>query len=76
MLELLLLVCMKDDPTACEQRSLTIAERRMSPMACAMAAPPQIARYMARFPEREVARWKCGPAGTTRFAGGRAGEPI
>ena len=76
MIELLLLVCLKADPTDCEERRLTFAEPELTPIACAMQAQPTIAHYMARLPEREVARWKCGPAGETAFYDRPAGERI
>jgi hypothetical protein len=74
MVELLFLICLRSDPGACQMRSLSFVDPAANVLACAMAAQPLLAQRMERWPEWELARWKCGPAGRVSFDD-RPGEP-
>ena len=57
MIELLFVVCLSTDPTACEERSLLYTD--VSPMACAMGAQPELAKWAEGHPKFRIAKWRC-----------------
>ncbi|HEX5998805.1 MAG TPA: hypothetical protein VFZ16_05330 [Hyphomicrobiaceae bacterium] len=62
MIAIVLSICLVSDPGICQEQSIHIF-REMSPMACAMTAPPHIAKWNDEHPEWHVERWRCRAAG-------------
>lgn len=58
MIELIFVACLQTSPSVCEEKSMQYAEQ-MTPMACSMAAQPELARWTEAHPGWNVTRWKC-----------------
>jgi hypothetical protein len=63
MIELLLVVCLIDDPAKCKDVGLTYVAESLTPMQCLMQAQPEIAKWIDVHPRWQVRRWTCRPAG-------------
>ena len=64
MIELVLIVCLANDPEQCKDIHLTYAEENATPTQCLMRGQPQIAEWINEHPKIwTVKRWYCGPAG-------------
>ena len=59
MIELLFIACMANDATACQEQSLIYQD--LTPMACVMAAQPELAKWAQEHPNFRIASWKCRP---------------
>ncbi len=57
MIELLFVACLSASPSDCEERSLLYTD--MTPMACMMAAQPELAKWAETHPTWTIGRWKC-----------------
>jgi hypothetical protein len=62
MITIILSTCLVADPGVCREQEITLF-REMSPMACAMKAPPHIAQWSEEHPEWHIVRWQCRAAG-------------
>jgi len=62
MIELVVSVCLADDPTRCKDVSLIFDE--MSAAQCMMMSPVQIAKWSESHPKWVAKRWTCRPAGS------------
>ncbi len=58
MMTLMFMVCLIDMPDKCEQREMQIFET-VTPMACVMSAPAELARWRGTHPNWRIARWAC-----------------
>jgi hypothetical protein len=63
MIELLLAVCLIDEPSACKDVSLTFDPESVSLLQCVMGAQPQLAEWSEAHPKWRIAHWSCGIAG-------------
>lgn len=63
MIELLVSVCLVDDPARCKEVSLANADEGMSSMQCMMQAQPQIAQWIDVHPKWQLKSWTCRTAG-------------
>lgn len=59
MIELVFIVCLKVNPTACEQRVLSFLNENSGPGACMMRAQPELAAWAVAHPAFTVENWKC-----------------
>lgn len=63
MLELVVSVCLLDDPARCKDVSLAYADETLTPMQCMMGAQSEIAKWAEGHPKWVAKRWSCRPAG-------------
>ena len=63
MIEILVAVCMVDDPSHCKDVRLNFMEERITPSQCMMMGQIEIARWMEGNPKWALKRWSCGVAG-------------
>jgi hypothetical protein len=63
MLELVVSVCLVDDPARCKDVNLVFTAEGMSHMQCVMGAQPEIAKWMDGHPKWVLKRWTCQKAG-------------
>jgi hypothetical protein len=63
MLELLIGVCLIDDPARCKSVSLVYAAEALTPMQCVMRAQPEMAKWVGEHPGWKITRWTCRRAG-------------
>jgi hypothetical protein len=61
MISIVLSTCLLSDPSICRDQVIPLF-REMSPMACAMKAPPHIAKWNEEHPEWHIVRWQCRAA--------------
>lgn len=66
MLELVISVCLFEEPTRCKDVSLNYMANGMSPRQCMMMSPAEIAKWNEAHPKWFAKKWTCRPAG--RFA--------
>lgn len=59
MIELVLLVCLKTNPTACEERVLSYLAEGAGPGMCMVRAQPELAAWASTHPAFSIANWKC-----------------
>jgi hypothetical protein len=63
MIELVVSVCLIDNPTKCKDVSLVYMAESVTPMQCMMMSPPEIAKWTEGHPNWFAKRWTCRPAG-------------
>jgi hypothetical protein len=63
VIELLLAVCLIDNPATCKNVSLTYSAEALTPMQCMMRAEPEIAKWITEHPGWQTRRFTCRPAG-------------
>lgn len=63
MLELVLSVCLIDDPARCKDVSLVYSSENLTPMQCMMMSQAEIAKWTEGHPKWVAKRWACRPAG-------------
>ncbi|MEQ1577009.1 MAG: hypothetical protein ABL894_05085 [Hyphomicrobium sp.] len=63
MIELVVSVCLLDDPSRCKDVSLVNAEDGMTSMQCMMQAPPVTAEWIVEHPKWQLKSWTCRRAG-------------
>jgi hypothetical protein len=63
LIELLLAVCLIDEPAKCRNVNLTYASDSVTPMQCFMQAQPEIAKWIGEHPQWKVKRYTCRAAG-------------
>lgn len=64
MIELAFMVCLRAEPTTCENRAMQFAD--MSMTACVMGAQPQLALWQSDHPDWVIQGWSCRPLGLGR----------
>jgi len=64
VIELVLIVCLAQDPDQCKDVYFSHSEEFYSAMQCVMQGQPQIARWISNNPPIwRVKRWYCTPVG-------------
>jgi hypothetical protein len=63
MLELIVSVCLVDNPTRCKDVSLVYLAESVTPMQCMMQSQAEIAKWTEGHPNWVAKRWSCRPAG-------------
>jgi hypothetical protein len=63
MLELVVLVCLAENPSKCKDESLVYTAENLTPMQCLMGAQAEIAKWSEYHPRWVAKRWTCRPAG-------------
>ena len=63
VIELLLAVCLIDNPGNCKDVHLTYSAEALTPMQCAMQAQPEIAKWIREHPGWVTKRYTCRAAG-------------
>ncbi len=63
VIELLLAVCLIDNPATCKDVSLVYSAEALTPMQCVLRAQPEIAKWIAEHPGWRTQRFTCRPAG-------------
>lgn len=66
MIELVIELCLQENPAKCREEAVTFSAESVTPMQCLMGAQPVIAQHMEYRPRWVCKRWACQPAG--RFA--------
>lgn len=59
MIELLVSVCLVNDPKQCKDVHLTYADDNLTPLQCVMRGQPEIAKWSAGHPKWRVEKWTC-----------------
>jgi hypothetical protein len=62
MIEIVLAVCMIQEPARCKDVHLTYMAENVTPFQCMRYGQPEIAKWLESNPNWAVTRWKCGPA--------------
>jgi len=63
MIELVLTLCLLENPQKCREEGLTFSAENLTPMQCVMGAQPVIAQHMELRPRWACRKWRCRPAG-------------
>jgi hypothetical protein len=63
MIELVVSVCLLDDPSQCKDISLVYSAEGVTPSQCLMMSPAEIAKWSEGHPKWFAKRWTCRPAG-------------
>jgi len=63
MLELVVSVCLANEPARCKDVSLTYMSESTTPMQCMMMSQAEIAKWAEGHPKWVAKRWTCRPAG-------------
>lgn len=63
MLELVISVCLLEDPNRCKDVSLTYMADGAGPFQCMMMSPVEIAKWNEANPKWYAKKWTCRPAG-------------
>ncbi|QDL93915.1 hypothetical protein FDP22_18725 (plasmid) [Paroceanicella profunda] len=58
MIELIFVACLQSSPSVCEQKAVQYVEP-ISPLACAMGAQPELAKWVESHPGWSISQWKC-----------------
>ncbi len=58
MIHLVFVACLISSPELCDERTLSYVEP-MSPMACAMQAQPELAKWNNSHPNYVIRKWRC-----------------
>jgi hypothetical protein len=63
MIELVVAVCMIDQPATCKDVHLSFEAQGVSTHQCLMQGQFEMAKWIGEHPDWSVHRWKCQPAG-------------
>lgn len=63
MIELLVSVCLIDDPARCKDVRLSYLAEGLSPYQCVMSGQAEIAKWSEGHPKWRIAKWRCQTAG-------------
>ena len=63
MIEILVSVCMVNDPAQCKDVHLNFMAESVTPMECMVIGQAEIAKWIEGQPKWQLKRWSCGPAG-------------
>ena len=63
MIEILVSVCMVNDPAQCKDVHLNFMAESVTPMECMVLGQVEIAKWMEGQPKWQLKRWSCGMAG-------------
>ena len=64
LIEMLVAVCLIDEPATCRDVSLTYSRESLTPMQCLMQAQPEIAKWIGEHPRWRVKRFTSRAAGS------------
>ena len=62
MIEIVLMVCMIDDPAKCKDVRLSYMADAVTPQQCMMYGQSEIAKWTEGHPTWKIQRWSCGQA--------------
>lgn len=62
MIELVLSICLVENPALCREENLQYVAESLTPLQCVMGAQPEIAKWAERHPRWQVKRWSCHAA--------------
>jgi hypothetical protein len=68
MIEIVLAVCMIEEPARCKDVHLTYMAENVTPFQCMRYGQPEIAKWLESNPKWAITRWKCGQARTAAKA--------
>lgn len=57
MIELLFVACLTSSPQDCREHSMLFHD--VTPMACAMGAQPELAKWVNHHPNHQIKQWRC-----------------
>jgi hypothetical protein len=63
MIELVMAVCMIDQPSRCKEVTLNFEADNATPVQCNLFGQPEMAKWIAAHPNWRIAKWRCGPSG-------------
>ena len=63
MIEIIVAVCMIDDPSHCKDVHLSYMAESVTPMQCMMFGQIEAAKWLEGNPKWQLHRWTCGVAG-------------
>ena len=63
MIELVVGVCMIDQPSRCRDVTLNFEGERVTAQQCAMNGQIEIAKWIGEHPNWVIQKWRCGIAG-------------
>jgi hypothetical protein len=63
MIEIVVAVCLIDDPSRCKDVRLSFIADSVSPMECMMNGQLEAAKWLESHPKWQLKRWSCGIAG-------------
>jgi hypothetical protein len=63
MLELVVAVCLIDNPAQCKDIHLALDAQNVSQRQCVMRGQFQMAQWIGENPDWVIRRWTCGPVG-------------
>lgn len=63
MIELVLAVCMIDQPTQCKDVNLNFEADSVTPQQCMMYGQAEMAKWVEEHPNYQIKKWRCGVAG-------------
>ncbi len=62
MIEIVMSVCLVQDPAKCEDVRLSFMAQSVTPHQCMMYGQSEIAKWMEGHPKWNIQRWRCGAA--------------
>ena len=62
MIELLVSVCLIDDPQRCKDVHLTYVAESVTPHQCVMYGQVELAKWSEGHPKWRISKWRCQPA--------------
>lgn len=68
MIEIVLGVCMLQDPARCQDVYLNQTAANLTPVQCYQNSLPEVARWLDSNPNWVIKRWQCGPDRFSRAA--------
>jgi hypothetical protein len=68
MIEIVLAVCMIQQPARCKDVHLTYMAENVTPIQCLRYGQPEIAKWLETNQKWGVMSWKCGPVRTSAKA--------
>lgn len=63
MIELVVAVCLIEDPLRCKDIHLTYMAESVTPMQCMLQGQSEAAKWLEGHPKWQLKRWSCGPVG-------------
>ena len=63
MIELVVAVCLIDQPERCKDVHLNFAAENVTPQQCMQYGQMEMAKWIGDHPGYRIMKWRCGPAG-------------
>lgn len=63
MIELVIAVCMIDQPSQCKDVYLNFEAEAVTPQQCMMNGQMEMAKWLDEHPNYSIKKWRCGVAG-------------